>query len=72
MIIYKFIGLTIEVLMFGYVICDLFLLMRNIRYQKEWDKEKVMRMRTKPAITRAELCEYYVMFCLRNECKVEF
>ena len=72
MIIYKFIGLTIEVLMFGYVICDFILLIRNMRYQKEWEKEKAMRMRTKPAITRAELCEYYVMFCLRNECKVEF
>ena len=72
MIIYKFIGLTIEVLMFGYVICDFILLIRNMRYQKEWEKEKAMRMRAKPAITRAELCEYYVMFCLRNECKVEF
>ena len=44
----------------------------NKKYQKEWNKEKAMRMRSNPKISRAELCEYFVMFCLRNDCKVDF
>ena len=44
----------------------------KIKYQKMWDKEKAMRLRVDPAITKAELCEQYVMFCNRNGCKVEF
>ena len=41
-------------------------------YQKKWNKEKSTRIRYNPQITRAELCEYFVMFCSRNDCKVKF
>ena len=62
--------------MFGVILAvilvSLAFVIRNRKFQKLWDKEKAMRMRMKPAITRAELCEYFVMFCLRNDCKVEF
>jgi hypothetical protein len=57
---------------FAYIISDLSFAIRDKIYQKKWDQEKAMRMRAKPAISRAELCEYYVMFCLRNDCKVKY
>lgn len=50
----------------------LILVLRDRKYQKLWDKEKAMRLRFKPTISRAELCEYYVMFCKRNDCRVNF
>ena len=64
------------------LLCDLFIIfcilashmfaIRNRKYQKLWDKEKLMRIRLNPKISRAELCEFYVMFCKRNNCNVEF
>ena len=64
------------------ILCDLFtflflisllmLAVHNARYQKIWNKEKAARLRIDPAISRAELCECYVMFCKRNNCKVDF
>ena len=50
----------------------LIMMSRNRKLQKEWDKEKAMCLKMKPAITKAQLCEYYVMFCMRNDCKVDF
>ena len=50
----------------------LILSVRDRIYQQKWNKEKAMRMRANPKISRAELCEYFVMFCLRNNCKVHF
>ena len=55
-----------------YVLFNLMITIRDRIYQKEWNKEKAIRIRYNPKISRAELCEYFVMFCLRNECKVEF
>ena len=48
------------------------LALRDRKFQKLWDKEKAMRLRIDPNISRADLCEQYVMFCKRNDCRVEF
>lgn len=61
-----------EAFIFLYVVVDLVFAVRNNKYQKKWNKEKAMRIKIDPAITRAELCEQYVMFCKRNDCVVEF
>ena len=45
---------------------------RNRIYQKKWDKEKIVFKKTNPKASKAELCEYFVIFCLRNDCKVNF
>lgn len=67
-----FIKLTTQLFIFFYVLYDLILAIRDRKYQKKWDKEKAMLVRVDPAITRAELCEQYVMFCKRNNCKVDY
>ena len=72
MIIFDFIAWVAEIFIFLYVLAELICSIRNIKYQKLWNKEKAMRIRIDPAISRAELCEQYVMFCTRNACKVEF
>lgn len=66
------IGIIVEIFLLFYCAADIFLVLRDGKYQKIWDKEKAMRLRIDPAITRAELCEQYVMFCKKNSCKVEF
>ena len=60
------------VIIFAYGLISLMFAIRDKIYQKEWYKEKAMRIRQNPKISRAELCEYFVMFCLRNSCKVEY
>ena len=72
MIVFKIIALFIEILVTLYVICDLILAVRNKKYQKLWRLRKSTLVRIDPAITRAELCEQYVMFCKRNNCNVEY
>ena len=72
MIIFQIIGLILELFVFLYVIIDLVLAARNTKYQKLWRLNKSTLLRIDPAITNAELCEKYVMFCKRNNCKVEF
>jgi hypothetical protein len=72
MIIFDILIWVAEVFIFLYVLSDLIYSIRNLKYQKIWKKEKEMRVKVDPAITRAELCEQYVMFCKRNGCKVEF
>ena len=57
---------------FSYILADLILTIRNRKYQKKWNEEKTKRIKIDPAITRAELCEQYVMFCKRYDCKVEY
>ena len=61
-----------DLFMLLFLVAVLILIVHTARCQKLWNKEKAMRLRIDPAISRAELCEYYVMFCLRNNCKVEF
>ena len=63
---------SLATIMFLYVTINIIFLIRNKKYQKLWDKEKAMRVKIDPYITRAELCEYFVMFCKRNDCYVEF
>ena len=55
-----------------YLIASFLVELQDMKYQKEWNKEKAMRVKLKPNISRAELCEYYIMFCKRNNCKVDF
>lgn len=59
-------------ILLAYSSFSLMFTIRNKVYQKRWEREKAMRMRMRPSISRAELCEQYVMFCKRNDCKVEF
>jgi hypothetical protein len=54
------------------LLVDLVKSIRTEKYQRYWDKEKALRKRMNPRITNAELCEYYVMFCKRTDCKVDF
>ena len=72
MIMFDVLGVLIEIFIFLYVVADLILIVKDNKYQKKWIMEKAMRMKIDPNITRAELCEQYVMFCNRNNCKVEF
>ena len=55
-----------------YLIGSFLVDMQDMKYQKKWYEEKEMRIKLKPNISRAELCEYYIMFCKRNNCKVDF
>lgn len=57
---------------FLYSLCGLIASIQNKKYQKMWNEKKALRIRIDPNITRAELCEYYVMFCKKNGCRVEF
>ena len=71
-IMFDILMVFIETFVFLYVFADIIYSIRNKKYQKLWEKEKAMRLKTKPPISNAELCEQYVMFCKRNDCKVEF
>ncbi len=72
MIIFDILMWIAEIFVFLYVFADLIYSIRNRKYQKLWNDEKAMHLRIDPNIKRAELCEYYVMFCKRNGCKVDF
>jgi hypothetical protein len=72
MIILAFLLLILNIFTFLYTIIDIALVARNDRYQKRWDNKKALRIRIDPAITRAELCELYVEFCKKYDCKVEY
>ena len=70
--IFDILSVIAETFIYLYVFANVIYSIRNKKYQKLWDKEKAMRLRSKPAISRADLCEQYVMFCKRNSCNVEF
>ena len=70
--IWTILYLLVDIFVFLYVLVELIISIRNAKYQKLWNKEKALTIRLDPDISRAELCEYYVMFCKRNDCKVEF
>ena len=72
MIIFDILIWIAEVFVFLYVFADLIYSIRNRKYQKLWNQKRLMLVRIDPAITRAELCEQYVMFCKQNHCKVEY
>ena len=60
------------VLLLAYATVCFMVTIRNMVYQQRWEKEKAVWIRLNPQITRAELCEHYIMFCKRNDCKVDF
>lgn len=72
LIVFDILGVLVEIFIFLYVLADLVLTIRDIKYQKKWNETKAKLIKIDPAITRAELCEQYVMFCKRNNCKVEY
>jgi hypothetical protein len=72
MIIFDILAVICNTFVFMYILADLVCSIRNKKLQKEWNREKAARLRIDPAITKAELCEYYVMFLKRNTCNVEF
>ena len=45
---------------------------RNKKYQKIWYEEKALHIRVNPTIKKADLVDYYLMFCKRNDCRVDF
>lgn len=72
MIVIKILGFIIELFILFYIVIDIMLSIRNQKYQKLWRLKKSTLVRIDPAITHAELCEQYVMFCKKNYCKVDF
>ena len=72
MIIFDVLIAIIEILIFLYAFSNFVYYIRNKKYQKLWYKEKVILLRAKPRVSNAEICEKYVMFCKRNDCKVEY
>ncbi len=70
MIIFSVLSVIIQVFAVIYLFADTIYSVRNKKLQKQWNKEKDMRLKAK--ISNAELCEQYVMFCKRNDCKVDF
>ena len=70
-ILYIFMTVT-QIFLLIYFLGGIINYLRIKDYQKLWYKEKLMRLRATPRISNADLCEYYVMFCKRNDCKVEF
>lgn len=51
---------------------DAIMSIRAYKFQKLWDEEKDNIIRIDPAVTAQELCERYVDFCTRNNCKVDY
>ena len=72
MFIFSFLMIAANTFIFLYVLLDLIGSIRERKYQKLWDKEKEMCAKCTPRMTKAELCERYVMFCKRNDCMVDF
>lgn len=60
------------IILLSYTLSGIIAILIEREYQKLWDKEKAIKIKINPNISRAELCEYYVMFCIRNNCKVDF
>ena len=72
MIIFEILMAIIETFIFLYALANFINYVRVKKYQKLWYKEKVILLRAKPRVSNAEICERYVMFCKRNDCKVEY
>ena len=70
--ILRFIGLTIKLILLMYSIVLIVLIIRNARYQKLWNLKKATLLRVDPTISRGDLCEQFVMFCKRNDCRIDF
>lgn len=65
--------LTIMIgLLFVGIATDVADLIKYCKCQKKWDEVKANRIRVGPYVSNAELCEMYVEFCDKYDCKVEF
>ena len=62
----------VKLFIWFYILLDLISAVKTRKCQKKWNEMKAKFIKIDPAITRAELCEQYVLFCKRNDCKVEF
>lgn len=60
------------VLLLAGVATDVAGLIKYGKCQKKWDAVKANRRRIDPNVSNAELCELYVDFCDKYDCKVEF
>ena len=70
--IWLIVKFLVSLFVFSYFVAEIIFVVQQRKYQKKWDIYKAKLIKVDPKITRAELCEQYVMFCLRNDCKVEF
>lgn len=71
-IIFEIIWALVETFIFLYVVADLILAVRNNKYQRLWNIEKVEAIRNNSVENYPELCERYVNFCRKNDCQVRF
>ena len=71
-IIFDFLCVLLGTFVFFYVAADLLVAVRNNKYQRLWNIEKVNLIRTEANLTYPELYERYVNFCRKNECQVRF
>lgn len=71
-IIFDFIGVLLEIFVYFYVAADLLVAVRNNKYQRLWNIEKVELIRNNAVASYPEMCEKYVNFCKKNECQVRF
>ena len=72
MIMFDILTVLAETFILLYVFVNFASSVRNKKYQKLWNREKETRLRLHPTTSNAQLCEYYVMFCKRHDCKVEY
>ena len=72
MIIFEFLITIAKALALLWIFADIVCWIRTKKYQKIWNKERAMLEKSNPKPKRADICEQYVMFCLRNDCKVDF
>lgn len=64
--------LIFNLFMLLYILFDLIASLKNSKYQKLWNNKKALRLKIDPAISSAELCKLYVVFCKKYNCNVEF
>lgn len=71
-IIFGIVKVILDIFITLYIVADLFLAIRNNKYQRLWNIEKVEAIRNNSVENYPELCERYVNFCRRNDCQVRF
>jgi hypothetical protein len=71
-IIFGIIKVILDIFITLYIVADLFLAVRNNKYQRLWNIEKVELIRNNAVASYPEMCEKYVNFCRKNECQVRF
>ena len=72
MIILRLICLIISLILLMYSAALIFLIIRNAKYQKLWNLKKETFLRVNPHVSRGDLCDQFVMFCKRNNCRIDF